>query len=314
MAKLLTAREVWTEIRLAVRRGRSRHVAVAFLGSASPRLLALRSGDLLVVNLSESAVRNGSTSVRAARAFYRRGVHLCNSEQLHAKLFVFDDTVIVGSANASENSASILLEAAVKITDERVAARARKFIQSLAHQTVTPAYLRLCARWQKESARARKQLKQSRGARVKGKPRGSRVWILSSTPAEFTTRATDDRNAQRRIRAPREFRREPISWFGAPNLGPQDQVIVAHFERGHLEVSPPGRFLARGKSVEGKTVIYVELPHRPRVASVSKFRKLVGRGLGVRRKTIPTKRIPQGWVSEFLQLWPKGFSISRGSQ
>lgn len=158
MAKLLTGRNVWVEISRAARKSGTRHVAVAYLGAASPKLLALKSGDVLVINLSEAAVRGGATNVDAAWAFYRRGVHLCNSEHLHAKVFTFGNTVIVGSANASSNSADLLEEAAVKIVDVRVAANARRFILGQAGQSVTPAYLRLCAKWQRESAPDRRRL------------------------------------------------------------------------------------------------------------------------------------------------------------
>lgn len=308
MTKLLAGREVWIEIRKVARRSDTRHVAVAFLGAAATKLLPLRAGDVLVANLSEAAIRAGSTNVAAARAFFRRGVRLCNSQNLHAKLFVFDSTAIVGSANASENSASVLLEAAAKVTDARFAARARLYIQGLAHQTVTPAYLRLCARWQKESAPARKRLRRS--IKLAGGGRAARVWLLGSTPTDFDTRTNDDRRAQGRIKAPRRFRREPIRWPGAPLFGPQDQVIMAHSEGGHLQVSPPARFLIEGRSATGDRVIYIEVPHRPKAPSVPKFRKLVARALKTRRKAIPTRRIPTAWVPEFLQLWPNGYFAS----
>jgi len=309
--KLLTARDVWPEIRREVRTAKSRHVAVAFLGEASPKMLSLRPGDILVANLSEAAIRSGATSVRAARAFFRRGVHLCNAEDLHAKLFVFDDTVIVGSANASERSAESLVEAAAMIVDKRIAALARRFVLGLAFQTVTPAYLRLCAEWRAESAPARRHLKQPVRRRGQSRPGKSRLWVLSSQPYDFTTRRTDDRHAQRRIKAPREFVREAIAWRRAPDLRSQDQVVIAHAEGGRLQVFPPGRFLFRGRAVEGDTIIYLEQPRWPMKASVSKFRTVVRRAFRTRGRNIPTRRVPSGWVSEVLQLWTKGYSASR---
>lgn len=310
--KLLTARDVWPEIRREARTAESRHVAVAFLGEASPKMLSLRPGDVLVANLSEAAIRTGATSVRAARAFFRRGVHLCNAEDLHAKLFVFDDTVIVGSANASENSAESLVEAAAKIVDKGIAATARRFVQGLAVQTVTPAYLRLCAHWRAESAPDRKRLKRPAHRTRQTKPGKSRVWVLSSAPHDFTTRRADDRQAQRRIAAPREFVREPLAWRRAPDLRPQDQIVIAHAEGGRLQVFPPGRFLSRGKSVEGDTIIYVEQPRWPLKAPASRFTRLVQKAFRTRQRTIPTRRIPSGWVSAVFQLWPKGYSAARG--
>lgn len=218
---------------------------------------------------------------------------------------------IVGSTNASRLSEDTLLEAAVKITDAKIASAARRFINSVAGKTVTPAYLRLCARWQAESAPARRRLRQPSQRSSKAKLGKARLFILGSEPDEFDTRKSDDQQAQSRIKTPREFVREPLRWIRPPAFREQDQVIIAHLDRKRLQVFPPGRFLFRGKTFDGAPVIYLEQPRAPIKASARKFRKLVTRSFGIRRTRVPTRRIPRAWVAEFLQLWPKGYSAPR---
>lgn len=112
----------------AIRRDLDRHnrrsvvAAVAYIGRDAPRVMPLRSGDVLVCDASDAAVKGRLTSVAALKSFRRRGVLLFSVEGLHAKVIASATTAWVGSANASDNSENELVEAAVRVTGNQAKA------------------------------------------------------------------------------------------------------------------------------------------------------------------------------------------------
>lgn len=78
------------------------------------------------VSLSQLASR------RLYRSFLRAGVQIFEyaPQILHAKLFIFDDVVYVGSANLDTRSLKINYELSLRISDPKVAAEARDIFAS----------------------------------------------------------------------------------------------------------------------------------------------------------------------------------------
>lgn len=307
MAELFAGRTVWPAIRRAGRISGVRHIAVAYLGRDAPDLLPLRAGDTLVVDLSENTVRNGSTNVEAAARLLKRRVRLFTAPYLHAKLFVFDNVVLVGSSNASAHSADTLLEAAARISSAAIARTARQFVNGLALHPVTPGYIKLCRQWWNESKPDRRRFARAVRRRLPSSSAAERYWLFSSEPYEFDTRREDDKNAQQRILNPRQYIREPLAWSRPPKLTMRDQVIIAHRENGRLEILPPSRVLSFGKSKQGDRIVYVEQPREPRLAKEEEFLRVVRRAFNLTSKRIPTRRIPASQVPPFLSLWQRGY-------
>jgi cardiolipin synthase len=99
--------------------------------------LARRGGavELILAGKSDVAV-----SLLAARSLYRRllksGVEIDEYQPqiLHAKLFIIDDVVYVGSANLDQRSFNINYELMVRFRSPELAAQAREiFLASLSH-------------------------------------------------------------------------------------------------------------------------------------------------------------------------------------
>ncbi len=308
MTELFTGKTVWPEIRRVGRVSRVHHVAVAYLGSDAPNLLPLRAGDTLVVDLSENTVRTGSTNVEAASRLLKRGVRLFTASYLHAKLFVFDNVILVGSANASGHSADTLVEAAARISNAGIAHAARQFVKALALRPVTPAYIKLCRQWWNESKPDRKRFRRAVRRRSPSGTASERYWLFSSVPYAFDTRRDDDKKAQQRILKPRQYVREPLAWTRPPRLTLQDQVIMAHQVGNRLEIFPPSRVLSFGKSKQGDSIVYVEQPREPRLAKEEDFRRAVRSAFKLTSKRIPTRRVPASEVPRFLALWQRGYS------
>lgn len=134
-AELLTD-GIWPRI-TALAKQRKGIVAVAYLARRARTLLPLLRGSLLVVNASERTVGAGLTDPAELRWFLKRGVEVYSVENLHAKVFVFGDTAIIGSTNVSQHSAGRLLEAAVLVRTRPVVAACRKFVVDMTEVQLT---------------------------------------------------------------------------------------------------------------------------------------------------------------------------------
>lgn len=131
MSFLLTT-EVWKEISTAATNSKQpAHVAVAYFGQKGPHLLPLSKGSSLVVDASILTVAQGSTCPAALEQLRQKGVDVYSTQYLHAKVFAFDNVGFVGSANASHNSATTLIEALLKVKTKEEISAIRKFVESL---------------------------------------------------------------------------------------------------------------------------------------------------------------------------------------
>jgi hypothetical protein len=111
----------WPAIRRDLERPNRRGVVavVAYVGSDAPTVMPLRSGDVLVCDASDTAVKGRMTSVAALRTYQRRGVDLFSIDGLHAKVIASPTAAWIGSANASKNSENELVEAAIRVTKDQ---------------------------------------------------------------------------------------------------------------------------------------------------------------------------------------------------
>lgn len=133
---------LWKEVARLSRRSTTRTAAVAYV----TRGLEVRfdKGDLLVADASDIAVQSGQTKAAILRDAFERGARLFSRPGLHAKVLVFDNVAVVGSANLSETSVKKKIEAAV-ITDEgSLVDAARKFVVGLTRDSepIDEAFLR----------------------------------------------------------------------------------------------------------------------------------------------------------------------------
>src|SRR5271156_3258262 len=90
------ADDIWKRISYVARHSRRRHVAVAYIPSAGFEMLHLSKNDVLVVDVSKARVKAGGTDPAVIALYLKRGVNVSNLPSLHAKVFVFDETAIVG--------------------------------------------------------------------------------------------------------------------------------------------------------------------------------------------------------------------------
>lgn len=162
MSTLVTT-NVWAEITAAAQIAKlPSQVAVAYFGSKGPSLLPLPKGSVLVADVSISTVTQGATSPAALEQIRKSGVDIYSAQYLHAKAFAFDTVAFVGSTNASQNSASTLIEASLKTAVKSEIDAVRNFIDSLCVTRLTEADLKELSAFYKPSKPTKPTLDQQR--------------------------------------------------------------------------------------------------------------------------------------------------------
>jgi hypothetical protein len=128
--QFLSHAEVWKTITELTTRCVTRAAAVAYV--TSDVVVKFGQGDLLVTDASDAAVLAGQTSGRLIERAFLRGARIVSFDRLHAKVFLFDTTLLIGSANISVRSRSELLEAAVVTECQEPVTQATEFINRIA--------------------------------------------------------------------------------------------------------------------------------------------------------------------------------------
>jgi hypothetical protein len=240
--KLLT-KDIWQRITALAKRkkGAVAVVAVAYCGKGARKRLPLKGGSLLVVDASPTTVRAGLTDPAELLWFFDRDVSIYSVQNLHAKVFVFGDTAIVGSTNVSSRSASILQEAAIMSRNKSVAAQCRRFIEDQAREPLERAYLEHLDKIPRTPRHFG-----SKASRQNDSP-DLRLWIVPLWEEDWDDKDCQEADkarpqAHRKIRAPVEKLDEfqwPGKWF-AQRLLERDLIVQVTKKRKDLfNVSPP---------------------------------------------------------------------------
>lgn len=117
MLQLLNSKNLWSQ----VVKVRGEKPVVAAISYVNKDHLKLRAGDILICDASDSRIATGATTYALLSLLAKRKVALWHLDKLHAKVVRLSAHVVVGSANMTANSES-LIESAV-LTDQTDAFR-----------------------------------------------------------------------------------------------------------------------------------------------------------------------------------------------
>ena len=258
--------DLWPRLEALSKKAKRTHVAVAYLASGASKLLRLHEDDVLVVDMGDASVKTGRTDPNEISKYLRAGVRVYSVENLHAKAFVFDDTVIVGSSNVSNHSKLGLAEAALETTNAALCSQVIAWIKSIALAPVTP---KLAA----AKAKIYKPPKWSSPVRGNTKktlrPEIGRLWIINSQPVEFTEEEEgilDDQatTAKSFLKNKNKYEVETIRYSATARFAREARLghlaIVIHSVGKTTDVYPPARVVyTRAYKAEGAARVGVHL-------------------------------------------------------
>jgi len=285
---LLTA-GVWKRITALSRRSQRAFVAVPYFGSGASKLLHLKDGSILVVKFDLDSVKAGQVNPDEIIRLIRRGVKVYTCANLHAKVFVFGDTAIVGSTNVSSSSANNLIEACVEVKDRNFARKCVRFVKSLLGDRVTLEFAKKLKKYYRkprnEHTRSRK-----RSVPKQVMPEHSRIWLV---PLEIVKwEEVDYRNEKQGMpiaeRALTNYEKiQTFLWWGDEFIEFIDRmrigervIMITEISSRKTLVSPPGRILSfRRYNYKGekRAIVYLGVPKDKRSRDLKSFRKSLGR-------------------------------------
>jgi hypothetical protein len=177
MNKLLSD-NLWPTIAELSRNHRRLFAAISYVTASTH--LNFAEGDVLVCDASDSAIKTGMTSAKTLRLFFRNKAKIFSIDGLHAKTFVFDGKVVIGSANLSANAGVNTCEASLLSDDQQIVSLVRGYIEQLIKRGATIVDGKFLKRieaipvFQTRQPR-RKNLKQVKSSTF-------RLWLVSTVP------------------------------------------------------------------------------------------------------------------------------------
>ena len=280
----LLVQDIWPRITRLCKSGRA-YVAVAYLGKSGRRLLPLVAGSVLVVDASEGAVKQGQTSPAELMKFVRAGVDVHSAADLHAKVFVFRNAVLVGSTNVSKNSAKHWQEATALSTDRRLIKAAREFVLDVAGEPLPLARLKQLARLY-QPPKGGPRPTPSRRKKAGPTPERSRLWaagLTFDTWDEVDRRQADRARPAARNRLKRSEALDEFVWTGkeALHLVKGDQVVQVTEDDNRTRVYPVGTIVGRrtyrvGRRKSLRAVVFLATPKGRRSIALPQAKKRLG--------------------------------------
>ncbi len=315
----LTDERLWERLWATIKAARRVEAAIAYFGQDGAKLLPLRPGDRLVVDMSPGTVRAGGTDPREIEKLLQRGVQVFTRRNLHAKVIIADSAVIAGSANISRHSRQSLDEAAILTDDPAVVRRAREFVNRICTEPVRPIYLKEC-----------KKIYKPPRPHVEKKPIDSvaKLWVIhleeGDIPEEELPRfERGKRRAAKRVRDKNQFETDSFwetyrsSLVRGLKVG--DWIVqVLTSQDGSVMVYPPGQLLlldiyAR-RNGKKRYVFHIEVPKRGQRYRWVDFRRKARRILAsqlTKPRTIPIRDPLK--ADALLSLWTASGYLRRSN-
>jgi PLD-like domain len=276
MLQFLDQKALWPNLKKHLKRFKGKNlVAVPYLGKGAARLLGLQKGDILICALTERNAKSGLVCPAEIEKLQRRGVAAYISDNLHAKIYLVGDRVVVGSANASQNSKEILDEAALLTNDPATVKKVRQWFEDRILEPVTPKWLAYCKGIYKPPKRG--PLKKTVGNTDRRRStRG--VWLLGVSgfvdfpEAEHPIHEAAERQAKSCLQNRRMFKIDSIRWPGSDKFLEKikrGDIVIVLWKGSQVE--PHARLLAvrRGKTERGTRVTYLTLETLKKYKTVS---------------------------------------------
>jgi len=319
----LSNETLWDTLTARIKAANHVDAAIAYLGQGGAKLLPLRNGDRLVVDMSPATVRAGGTDPREVEKLIERGVQAFTRRNLHAKIVVADKTVISGSANVSKQSQQVLDEAAILTTDPSAVRRAQEFIDRICTEPVRREYLEECKRIYRPPRFTGQRAGSKDGQH---RARHAKLWLVNLVEAsvpdsELERYEQGEAKAEKLAKDQSRSSTTSFHWPYKPKMASElelgDWMIqsVTYKDKSVL-VYAPGQLLVvdhyvrdseRGKE---RWVFHLEVPKRGETMTWKEFRRVAKSfPAPTKPRTKPIRDIQV--ADEVLGLWTPGGRVSR---
>lgn len=318
----LTNEGIWKTIPEIIKASKHTDVAVAYLGTDGSKLLPLKKGDRLVVDMSIATIKAGATNPSEVEKLIKRGIQVFSRRNLHAKIIITDKEVLTGSANISKNSRDVLDEAAVLTNDVMAIQRARDFINQICTELVLPEYLNICIKSYRPPRNNEKRI----GAKgISRRAKHAKLRLVSLIDYANIPESEDKDFEKSEKKAEKHLKDKELSFVEsfrypskpkmADELEQGDWIIqcVKHSDKT-ISVFPPAQLILIDHYIRDKEtgkeryVIHLESLKGGQEMDWKAFRKNMNAILSTKKKYPPNMAIRDSkQADELLQLWtPKG--------
>ena len=312
--------QYWQKLQKSIKGARYVEAAIAYFGSEGAKILKLRPGDRLIVDMSISTVKAGGTNPYEVENLINKGISVFTRKNLHAKIVIVDKSIFVGSANISNNSQKFLDEAAIFTNDRVSVLRAQNFIERCCSEPVMPEYLEEC-----KKVYSPPKFKNGKKTSVKSsRATHAKLWIVSLQAgyvpdAEIGEYEKGEEKALKNIDA-KKSKADSFHWPYKPKMAdeiePGDWMIqIVEQADKQTIVHPPGQFLLLHKYIRNKKtgqkryVFHLEIPKRLRSLKWVRFKK-IGASILSKEKLAKPRTMPVRGIDAadgLLRIWKSAF-------
>lgn len=172
--------KVWSRVNRLLKKRDNKIAAIAYVSKGTP--LSFGDGDVLICDASDPAIKSGETDATTLKRFRSDGAQLYSCQNLHAKILISGDSVVIGSANLSASSENHLLEASLITTRSQIRSQINALIHNIVEVSipVDDKFINHIS-----SLPVTKRLRPfARHKKPKVKGIGNRYWIVNTRPLD----------------------------------------------------------------------------------------------------------------------------------
>jgi len=266
MIKLIS-NDIWDVIRNYSRKTQKSKVATAYLTSNAFDKVPLKKGDILLVAMCKRNLECGSVNPYEVEKYYNKEVKIYNLDNLHAKIFLFGNIVVIGSSNLTSNSEN-LVEAGIITDSSKVILAAKQFFKENCIEPISIGYINLCKKWYKPPT----------FSGIKGKKKStkfngqlSNLWVLNTHPIKGDTTKDDilfenkKNTFNKHITDKTKYKINrifyPLKHRVIANVKKGDMIIEIHKDKTNTEVYYPCRVIGiiKNKKTNKAQLLYEDL-------------------------------------------------------
>ncbi|RYG02778.1 MAG: hypothetical protein EOO07_32595 [Chitinophagaceae bacterium] len=250
-------------------------------------MLPLKAGSILVVNASDIIVKTGQTNPSELIKLLKKGVKIYSCDKLHAKVFVVNQELFIGSSNVSRNSDLRLQEAMLHTSEVSLVKQAKLAVKDFCQVDLGMEQLkRLEQIYNPPKFIGGIPVDSDSKSRKSANNNSSKFYVCNLTYRYYPDGLEEaleegKRKAENKVKNP-SHRILDFRWTGKPpfKLGDTIMQIVKDDEKVKF-IYPPGTVIGIHRSGTKGYFIFLEAPNRRkrRLASQGhKIAALVKRG------------------------------------